>query len=412
MPRRNLIVVSVLVAAVTGCAWFTEYGKREASARDAFKRGDYDAAVYDTVASLKDNPQYDPAIELIQEAFPQAVAEHRTRIEQAKQSGNAFKWDGVVGEYRALIRLNQAYAQLPAIKDSKTGQAVTLKVDDYTKDYSEARDNAAGSHYSAALGWMNQPGVKFQRRAAKEFTSAISFVSGYKNAGELYDKARAGGMVRIAIMPIKDKTDSGVADEIMEGVMTDIDRDSAAKEFVELVSRDNLEVLKQERDLLASGFLDPSAVAKVPQGVAVDKIVMGKIVKDRGKVSDVKRKGPYLAKGEVYDYKTQQSYKVTAKYYVKNWDANYSLETAIQILDAKTGRQDQRFTVSGDAPRSHEWAEMVDGNEAAMKKDYEASKLYAAGEKDPPGEDELREEAARKVRIQVYAKLKDYFRAD
>jgi len=245
MVKRKFWLSAVMVSSVMiltliyGCATLMQYGKLEGNARRNYQSGNYDMAVYDCAASLKLKPGYGKAQALIKNAFRMAVDAHESRINELKSGSAKFRWDDVVSEYEALNKLNGAIKSLPPLVDKKTKETIKLETTDYTQDMSAAKTNAAEAHYQEGI-FLSQ-NENSQKQAAKEFKECERFCPGYKDASDLYEKARQSGIKRIAIIPFDDKTGKegkygSLSDIIVDDVVSDIMRDSASMEFLEIIS--------------------------------------------------------------------------------------------------------------------------------------------------------------------------------
>jgi len=283
---RNRIVISLVMAIVLsltyGCAIFMEYGKLEKNARGNYGRGNYDLAVSDCAAALRLNPDYGKAQALIKDAFRMAVDGHESRIRELNHSSGKFRWDEVVSEYEALIKLHQTVKSLPTLTDKETGEAMEFGVADYTQDLAAARMNAAEAHYQEGLSLSQSDDADSHKQAAKEFKETCAFCPGYKDAEELYEEERQAGIKRIAIIPFEDKTGKegkygSLSDIIVDDVVSDIMRDPDAMEFLEIISRDQLTQVLQEQDLGQSGIVDSQTAADIGKVLGVHEMVTGKI---------------------------------------------------------------------------------------------------------------------------------------
>ena len=199
MVRRKLWLSAVMVSLVIistlicGCATFMQYGKLEGNARRNYQCGNYDLAVSDCAASLKLNPNYAKAQALIKDAFRMAVDAHEGKIKGLKSGSAKSRWDDVVSEYEALIKLNYAIKSLPPLVDKKTKEAIKLEVTDYSQDMSTAKTNAAEAHYQEGVLLSQNGDSDSQKQAAKEFKACQGFCPDYKDSASLYERSRKGG---------------------------------------------------------------------------------------------------------------------------------------------------------------------------------------------------------------------------
>ena len=112
----------MVLSLTCGCATFMEYGKLEKSARQDYRTGNYDQAVFNCVQALKLKPGYGKAQTLVKDAYAAAVGIHQGRIRELSNSSGRLRWDETVSEYEALMELNRAMGTLPALVDGGTGE--------------------------------------------------------------------------------------------------------------------------------------------------------------------------------------------------------------------------------------------------------------------------------------------------
>ena len=195
-----------LLLFTTSCAIFTQYGMLERSARNSYRRGDYDKAVLDCAQALKINPEYKKALILIQDAHKAALSFHENKISILEQSEDKFKWDQLVSEYESLNRLREALLYLPVLTSPETGNQISLPVPDYSGELKDAKENAAEGHYQEGLSLLELEGIDNSNQAAREFKLAQNFVANYKDASALYEEVRSAAVLRLAIVPFEDKS--------------------------------------------------------------------------------------------------------------------------------------------------------------------------------------------------------------
>ena len=101
----------LIILSIIYCATFSKYGKLEKSARDHYTAGRFDSAVFECAQSLRSNPNYEKAQNLIQDAFKSAVNSHERNINDLKSSTMPFKWDDIVSHYESLNSARDSLCQ-------------------------------------------------------------------------------------------------------------------------------------------------------------------------------------------------------------------------------------------------------------------------------------------------------------
>ena len=414
---------TLLLSLMLSCAAFTQYGKLESSARKYYQRGNYDLAVFDCAKALRQNPNYEKAQTLIQDAFRAAVNKHDGKIADVKVSTEKFKWDELVSEYEALIKLNKTIKELPTLKVKKTNEVIKFETTDYSQNLSEAKTSAAEVHYQEGLDLSEKEGVDIQKQAAKEFKAAMVFIPGYKDAGTLYERARTAGIKRLAIIPFEDKSGKGrkygdLPGMIVDDIVSDVMNDPSAMEFLEIISRDQLELVMQEQALGQTGILDEKSAVELARILGVHEILTGKItqiiytpsntisknVRQEAKVVVGEEK--YITKkGKTRTRDVYGKVNATATIYTRTTSAK--IAGSYKMIDVKTAKLKKSESFTGTSNFEHKWATFR-GDERALDRD--TSRLASKSEKPAPVEDEMVNKAARNLAISLSTTLKKYAR--
>jgi len=471
LTRHSLFSAFVIGAAflVAGCAGMMQYGKLEESAREYSNRGNYDQAVFQVVASLKLKQDYDKSQQLIVDVFPRAVEEHLGKIKAAKNSSAKFKWDTVTAEYEALIKVNQAVKSLPPLTNEETKQPIRFDIQDYSQDLVEPRNKAAEDHYQEGRrlfgknGMANRdqaakefstankyaPGYKdattlaadgyyreglllarvddvdTQKKAAKSFKTAQEYVPGYKDSAALYEKARRAGIKRIAIIPFENKSGKGwygaIADAIVDGAVSDVMNDASATEFLEIVSRDQLEQVMREQKLGLTGFIDASSATQLGKILGVKEIVTGKITQISVSPERTTPKRYRLTENVCVrndgNGKCLQAAQVYADVTEYTRTAGATITGSYSVIDVKTAAIKKQANMEGKYAFNAEWA-TYSGNETALGAPRlfgsdgkeRARQLVRTSEQNAPAEEELVSNAREDLVTKLSKSFKDYAR--
>ena len=338
-----LLIISIALAA--GCAALKQYGKLERSARQHYVAGRFDSAVFDCVKSLRLNPKYEKAQILLQDAFRAAVKEHEREIRRLEGLDAKFKWDNIVREYEALIKVNEAVSDLPTLIDKRTGEIIKFNIKDYTAHLTEAKSKAAEAHYQEGLRLSKLEGIEIQKQAAKEFKKALSFVPGYKDAEVRYEESRRAGIKRMAIIPFADKSGKrgkygALSEMITDDIISAVMNNPSAREFLELISRAELEQVLQEQKLGLTGLLDEKTAAELGKILGVHEIVTGQITQIIYEPARTTRRNERQKKTITVktgkDQYTESEVNATVTFYKKQSRAR--IEGSYKIIDVRTAR--------------------------------------------------------------------------
>ncbi|MDP6967451.1 MAG: CsgG/HfaB family protein [Candidatus Marinimicrobia bacterium] len=423
LKRIIVLFVAICQFLLTGCAMFTAYGQLERSARDSYQRGDYDEAVYDCAQSLRINPSYEKAQLLIQDAFRAAVIDHETTLGQLHNSEDKFRWDRIVSEYEALERLNRVIKQLPILRLEGRSEIIEFDVKHYFDPLEEAKQIAAEVHYNEGVTYSSLEGIDNKKKAAKEFKTSLRFVAGFKDSAEKYETMRLEAILRIAIIPFEDKSGKrrkygAVNETIVDMVISDVLNDPAATEFLEIVSRDQLDRVMREQALAQSGVIDAQMAVDVGKILGVHEIVTGKITQiivtpertteDTYKESRrvIIRKERYVndeGKEKMRDIKGE----VTANVKIYKRSTAATIRGSYNIIDVQTARILQSESFSGEASIEKDWATFA-GDERALS--WRSKQLTGRREQLVPVADEMVSRAANNLAKSLSASLRQYAR--
>lgn len=422
--KKLLIVLPLLVVfTILGCAAFTEYGKLESNARKSYQKGYYDGAVFDCVRSLKVNPNYDKAQQLIRDAFNAGVNSHKDNIKQFTASSEKFKWDKIVPELEALIKMNDAVRSLPTLTVEKTKEVIKFDIVDYTDELQKAKTNTAESHYQEGVRLaVKSDDVDTQKQAAKEFKTAESFVAGYKDATEQYERTKKAGIKRMAIIPFEDKTGKGgkygaISEVLVDKIISNVMNDPSSMEFLEIISRDQLERVMREQQLGMTGVIDEQTAAQLGKILGVHEILSGKITQiiytpERTTSKTVQEKASVVIGEEQYtDNKGKRKKRdvwgdVLANISVYNRTTNAAINGSYQIIDIKTAKIKKSESFAGKSNFVGEWAKFS-GDERATGS---YSELLKKGEQLAPVEEEIVSSAVDDLATSLASTLKTYVR--
>ena len=181
-------------------------------------------------------------------------------------ASHKFKWDNIVVEYLMLTEINNLVKNLPPLVHKQTQQPITFDIKDYSNQLAKALENAAEAHYQEGILIADSADdVDTQKRAAKEFKMVEKFVQGYKDAQSRYEKSRSAGIKRVAIIPFEDKSGNSrrqlygtpsygaISEAVTDAVVSNILGDPLAVEFLQLISRNEVESVLNEQNLSLTG---------------------------------------------------------------------------------------------------------------------------------------------------------------
>ncbi len=367
--RRILFIARIITISATifGCAALTKYGMYYKEAEKSYKQGDYDKAVSNSVASLKEKPDYEKSIALLNEAAPLAYEEHKTSAEKQEAMRN---WDGAVHEYRIIEHLVNLVSSVG--RDFPTI--------DVSSKREKACQNAAESHYQQGLSFLNTGQSK---DAAVEFRRAKEFVPSYKDCETLYTKARQEAIKRIAVMPFEDLTGKEVLFGSIGDLLTSHIISAALNsqpEFLEFVTRDYLNQLFAEQNIGKTELIDAGSATQMGKILGVNVFVFGKVLSI---ISNYPQEKVTRNKGTAKVYEKKQERVVYAAWEAHEKRGSVKINASYQIIDAETGRVLTHGTPSYEEIDVAKWAR-YEGDERALPRDIHELCTVMDTEIDPP----------------------------
>lgn len=415
--------VAVVLLTLTSCTYFSEYAKLERSAQDAYSRADYDSAVFLLARSLQLSQDYEESQILMADAFLMANRMHKSTIAELEASTDDFRYDRIAREYQSLISLQDAVKNLPPIRHPKTGALLELELIDFSSEWREAKQLAAEAHYAAGDQLSQSQDLDQQKAAAKQFKKVLSFVPDFKDAEQRYQSSRKAGVKRIAVFPFedlsgKDRQYGAIEQLVVDEMVTAVMKDPSATEFLELVSRDQLDRVLAEQKLGLSGMVNDETAVEVGAILGVHEILTGKITQViYSPVRTVNREFKEV-KRVVIDtekYKDDEGKTKTRKIYgdvearVKHYTRTTKAEIkgSYKIVDVRTSKVIVSESFQGKSDFSADWA-VVRGDTRALKSS--SARLARRGETIAPVATEMVSRAATDLANSLSNSLKIYAR--
>lgn len=400
MKKNTYILIVILLVSIIwyGCApksW--NYAQQEATS------GNNVAAIYHIASTLKEEPNYSDAIKLLQEILPVTF---RDIYDKAQSSQNLNDWDSAVQYYLKIEEINNIIGSIAHQKDEETGKFITFERMDISKNLADAKEKAAELHY--------QNGQKFEqtskfKEAAKEYSKALEFSPGYKDASERYDVNRSGAVQRVAIMNFENKSGKGqfgdLGDNVSAQSISFAMSSSKNMEFLEFVTRDRLSELMAEKELGDIGQLDDKTASNAGKVLGIHSFVFGKII------SVITNTPPEIItkvqqNGQVYNPKTQKNVPVSALVTVKTRKASATVKCTYQIINVAKGTIVKSGTIEGIENQEIKFGGYT-GDEAALDSYHRL--LCSTDESYPPSEDELVSKAIEVLSAKLAKELVTHF---
>lgn len=378
----------------------------------------FNKAVVEATAALMKDPEYTRAIEALQQALPACIRSNENRIAQLKESTAKFSGDITVEEcqkivecYSNLALFNEKILNLPVIKQ-KRGNPIKFEIKSYSSELRQAKEEllrnqefAAERHYQIGNELLKQNDIEKQKLAAKEFIKANTYISDYKDSRTLYEQAKKAAIKRIAIIPFENKSGKNqygsINETITDKIISELTNDKLAMEFIEIITRDQLQQVLQEQNLGQSGIINENSAMQVGKILGVSEIIVGQITQIASSEPIVTSK-QYQQERSMYSQ--QGNYLVRAIVTENKREASASLSCSFKIIDVKTAKLIKSDSSKEDYRFVSVWATFV-GNKEAI-----GYGVPTTQEQNAPSDEERINILVDQIAPSLYNKIKVYVR--
>jgi hypothetical protein len=388
-----LLVLMILLLLGGGCA----KNKRIYKEADKYlQRGDYHRASLLAAESLSLKPSYAKAQQALKVAYPRALQEHQERIMQLKSAENPELWPQILSLYEELHKLNNAVRNLPSIIDSETGERIRFDFSDYSSEIAEAKVNSAEYHYSQGLHFSRMGSdAATQKKAAGSFKSAMQYVPDYKDSSLRYEEARQKAVRRLAILPFEDKSGSrnrygAITDILADQIIGSIMQNKVKMEFIELITRDQIDKVISEQQLSSSGLIDEASAARIGVLLGAHEILSGRILQidynaPRTVTVDLIEKNNITIEAE--DGEEDEELEVECYYRKYTKRASVQILASYSVVEVSTGKINTQQSFTASRTFEDEWARFISGDRRALNPQQKA--LIAKSEPWPPSDKDM-----------------------
>lgn len=417
MKNQALLLVTITLMLVTGLAGCSKNKNLHKKALNYFEKGNYDSATFLAVESLLLRPDYAKAFYTLKEAYPKANQEHMDRIASLKATGTNDRWEEILHEYLALDKLHQSVRKLPAISDPDTGARLLFDYRDYSSEISQARGNAAESYYQKGIHQsMIDSSRSSQKRAAGYFRSALNLVPDFKDSVSRYEAARQNAITRIAITDFEDRSGSGdsygaIADILTDLVIGYIMQDQSRSEFVEIITRSQMDQVLREQELSTSGLVDETSAARIGVLLGAQEILSGRILQvDYLRPRIITMDQHETAKVDIIDDEegNWETKEVNCHFRKYTKSSTLRILASYTVVDVSTGRIMTKDHLSSSLSFEADWGRVISGDDRALK--TEQKDLLKKAEAIAPSAKEMVNEAVDDLSREIAEQFFDYIR--
>ena len=400
-PSRAFSIALILMILISACSQNKQVQRR---ADASLKQGDYYQASILAAEALKIKPSNSKAQTILKEAYPKASMESGERLAGLKLRDSGDKWAEILSEYERLQRLGNAISSLPPITDSETGERLRFDLRDYRAEIAEAKEQAADYNYRQGVHFsMLSSEAATQRQAAGYFKAALGYIPDYKDSALRYEEARQNAIRRIAILPFEDKSGSqdrygAITDIFADQIIGAIMQDKAQTEFVELITRDQINQVISEQQLSSSGMMDQASTARLGMLLGAHEILSGRILQidysaPRTVHVDLHESANVTVEREEGDEEEEMEVQCIYRKYTKR--SSVTVMASYSVVDVATGKINTQQSFTASQSFSEDWGKVISGDRRALNP--QQKKLVSTAEPIAPSEKDMVNSAIREI---------------
>ena len=382
-----------------------------------YEQGDYVNATQKAIRFLRVRPKKKKAQQILSVSFNMATEDLQREIADLKRKSKTFIDDQtyiqrrtIVENYELLQDLDRKGREIVRVipKQKVPLQFDRVNVSDELEKaetlLEEATIQAADMHYEEGLELQKRTDRESQKKAAKKFKRAMIYVPGYMDAEALYSKARDKATTRVAILPFANKSGTRAYGEV--GEMTSdklragILNSSQASEFIEIYTRDQLDVVIQEHHLNATeDIIDKATIAKFGEALGIHIIIIGKVMQVAAEYRQTIHDGARITRASVVigqeyytdnrgNRRTRNKYgEVTAKNFHHHKSAIATINGSYEMIDVESGRVLASDQFREEYEWKNSWSTYTGDQRAAQ-----SPRGFDSGEKAAPSKTEMANE--------------------
>lgn len=164
------------------------------TAEKLYQKGRYDEAVELAAKKLSKKPNDASLLDILQNAYRYAAADHESRIRNYSNSNSDLKWENIYEEYTGLQRLYDAIRRSPAVYD-------IVQPTDYSAYITTYKEEAANARVERGLALMDNNNKSSFKDAYFEFQRALSLKPGDLSIQQKMDEAYANAVTNVVVLP-------------------------------------------------------------------------------------------------------------------------------------------------------------------------------------------------------------------
>jgi len=390
----------------SGCSIFTSYGRAYNRAEKAEKCGDYNKAVLECVESLKINHDYEKPLLLMDIVFPLAIKYSNQKLDRYLKKGYK-NWDMIIKSYQEIIYMIDSVERLNLLRQEIWFNSSDLR--DYELELKETKENAALFYYDQAVMLMSLGNQEDYKKSAQAFKKSQTYISDYKDSIELYNFCRQKAIKRIAIMAFENKSGNNefgaIGEEVSDAIISKMLRDGGLMEYVEIISRDQIDRIINEQKLSQSGIVEYEHTIDLGKILGVQEMITGKVSRIQvSNIDEVTKNESFKKRVTIdYEYYTDDNGKqkkraikgdvrAKAKIYKITRTANMSVSAT--LLDVESAKILYSNSIKEEFKFEYEWATYT-GDKRALS--YQLKSLIRKEAETAPSKGSMITELSNKI---------------
>jgi hypothetical protein len=179
---RYFLYLSILIV---GCT----------TGKNALQKGDYDASVSKAVDRLKSAPKNSEAMEVLPVAYDLALKTHLRKIEEAKLSADALRWETIMYSYQKINQLSEEINSCPSCLN------LVPNPQKFIKEYEDARYQSAEARYLLGERLLRENNRQSAKTAYGHFLKSQSFYPSLKGIKEKVEEAYWAAVLKVVVQP-------------------------------------------------------------------------------------------------------------------------------------------------------------------------------------------------------------------
>jgi len=179
---RYFLYLSILIV---GCT----------TGKNALQKGDYDAAVSKAVDRLKSSSQNKEAMQVLPQAFDLALQTHLRKIDEAKVSADALKWESILYRYQRINQLSDEVNGCPSCL------SLVPNPPKYVKEFEDSKYKASEARYLLGERALRENNRQSAKTAYNHFLKAESLYPSLKGVKDKIEDAYWAAVLKVVVQP-------------------------------------------------------------------------------------------------------------------------------------------------------------------------------------------------------------------